>query len=145
MKNLIIGTLLSVCSLAAAAQNEKFVKAMEPKVAAMDSTRSVEGLRELSNSFERIATAEKNQWLPYYYAALANVNMGLTMMNGQMGGDASKIDPVAEKAEALIAQAEALSKDNAEIYIVKKLAASLRMMVDPMNRYMQYGPIAQQA
>ena len=145
MKNFLLGTLLSICTLGAFAQNEKFVKAMEPKVVALDSTWSMEGLRELANSFERIATAEKNQWLPYYYAALANVNMGMTMMNGQMGGDASKIDPIADKAESLIGQAELLSRDNAEIYIVRKMIASLRMMVDPMNRYMQYGPVAQQA
>jgi hypothetical protein len=30
----------------------------------------------LANNFERIATAEKNQWLPYYYAAFCQVNLG---------------------------------------------------------------------
>lgn len=145
MKNVLIGTLLSLCTITAMAQNDKYVKAMEPKVSAMDTTRNAAALTELANAFERIGTAEKNQWLPFYYAALANVNAGLALMNGQMGGDAAKIDPLADKAEALINQAEALSKDNSEIYVVKKMIARMRMMVDPMNRYMQYGPVAAQA
>ena len=145
MKKIILGSLLSLIAVTAFAQNEKFVKAMEPKVIALDTTFHVEGLRELANGFERIAMAEKNQWLPYYYAALAQVNMGIMMMGGKMGGDAGKIDPIADKAEALITQADGLNPNNSEIYIVKKMVATLRMMVDPMNRYMQYGPAAQQA
>lgn len=145
MKKLILGSLLSLFAATSFAQHEKFVKAMEPRVVAIDTTLHVEGLRELANGFERIATAEKYQWLPYYYAALAQVNMGIMMMGGQMGGDANKIDPIADKAESLIAQADALNPGNSEIYVVKKMIATLRMMVDPMNRYMQYGPAAQQA
>jgi hypothetical protein len=99
----------------------------------------------LSNSFERIADAEKTQWLPYYYASLATVNAGYFLMNGKMGGLADKLDPLSEKAENLLAKAEALSKNNSEIYVVKKMIASLRMVADPMTRYMTYGPQATEA
>jgi hypothetical protein len=37
---------------------------MEPKVVAIDTTRSVEGLRDLGNAFERIADAEKHNGFP---------------------------------------------------------------------------------
>jgi hypothetical protein len=66
-------------------------------------------------------------------------------MIGLQKPDASKTDPLADKAEALLGKAETLSKDNSEIYIVKKMIATLRMMADPMTRYMQYGPVAEQA
>ena len=145
MKKLIAGISLCMCTMFTFAQNEKFVKAMAPKVAAMDTTRNTNNLKELANGFERIAIAEKTEWLPYYYAALATVNMGYTMMDSPMSGDASKIDPVTDKAEALLMQAEALSKNNSEIYVVKKMINSLRMIVDPQNRYMVYGPVAQEA
>ena len=145
MKKLIAGISLCMFTMFTFAQNEKFVKAMEPKVAAMDTTRNTNNLKELANGFERIAIAEKTEWLPYYYAALATVNMGYTMMDNPMSGDASKIDPVTDKAEALLMQAEALSKNNSEIYVVKKMINSLRMIVDPQNRYMVYGPGAQEA
>ena len=145
MKKLVLLFSASLLMVTAFAQSEKYIKAMEAKVPAVETTRSPEELRELANTFERIADAEKTQWLPYYYAALAQANAGLFMTVGTEGGKAAKTDPIADKAEELINKAEALSKDNSEIYIVKKMIANLRMMADPMNRFMQYGPIAQQA
>lgn len=131
------------------AQSEKYIKAMESKVAAMDTTYEKGSLIDLANAFERIAEAEKNQWLPYYYAALANVNTGTMTMassgGGMGGGNAAQMDPLADKAEQLLNKAEALSKNNSEIYIVKKMISSLRMMTDPMNRYMTQVPIGTEA
>ncbi len=142
---LIIASLFVIGG--AYAQSEKFVKAMEANVAAVDTTHSIDGSLQLANAFERIADAEKNQWLPYYYAALMNVAAGYVMgsNNGMSGGLADKTDPLADKAEALLNKAEALSKNNSEIFIVKKMIATLRLMADPMSRYMTYGPEAAQA
>ena len=145
MKKIIITMTLCFGTMIIFGQNEKYVKAMEQKIAALDTTRNTAALQGLANDFERIAIAEKTEWLPFYYAALANVNMGYSMMENAMGGDASKIDPVSDKAEALLKQAEALKKENSELYVVKKMINSLRMIVDPQNRFMQYGPLAQQA
>ncbi len=147
MKKAFLFLTFSLVMFTSYAQSEKYVKAMQDKVAAIDTIRNADGLKDLSASFERIAEAEKTQWLPYYYAALAQVNAGnvIFVMNQGNTGELQKLDAVAEKAEALLSKAEALSKDNSEIYTVKKMTASLRMMVDPMNRYMQYGPQAQQA
>jgi hypothetical protein len=117
---------------------------MEQLVPAVDTTISVDGLNNLANSFQRIADAEKNQWLPYYYAALANVNAAYMMSMGQMGM-ADKTDPIADKAEGLLNRAAGLSKDNSEIYCVKKMIASLRLIGDPQSRYMTYGPAAEEA
>jgi hypothetical protein len=147
MKKILLFGILSLAMLASFSQSEKFVKAMEEKLSGFDSVRSTEGLQELANSFERIAEAEKTQWLPYYYAALTNVNLGFNyaMAAGSMGGNAEKVDPLADKAEKLLNKAEELSKDNSEIFVIKKLIATVRMMGDVMNRYMTYGPIASQA
>lgn len=145
MKKIVLLAAANLFLLTAFAQSEKYMKAMEANVAAIEATRKVEDLQSLAHTFERIAEAEKNQWQPYYYAALAQVNAGFSMSNGQMGGMADKLDPIADKAEGLIDKAEALSKDNSEIYIVRKMIATLRMMADPQSRYMQYGPLAQQA
>jgi hypothetical protein len=145
MKRTILLLGFSFFLLSAFAQSEKYVKAMQEKIAALDSTRNGTALTDLSAAFERIGEAEKNQWLPFYYAALAQVNAAYMITGGQMGGIADKLDPLADKAEQLIQKAEALNKDNAEIFLVRKMIASLRLMGDPMNRYMQYGPVAQQA
>lgn len=147
MKKLFFAIIIAIPGLTAFSQSEKFVNAMQPKVSALDTTQNADGLKDLANAFERIAEAEKNQWLPYYYAALANINLGNSLMakTGGMGGNANELDPVADKAEQLLNKAEALTKDNAEIYIVKKMIATLRMMGDPMNRYMTQLPIATEA
>jgi hypothetical protein len=147
MKKIILSSFLSFLLMTSFAQSEKYMKAMQEKLAATDSTRDPAALKDLSGAFERIADAEKNQWLPYYYAALTQINSGyMTYMANQGNMDAlSGLDAIGDKAEQMLDKAEALSKDNSEIYVLRKMSATLRMMVNPMARYMQYGPIAQQA
>jgi len=147
MKKTVFIVVMLAAFVAGYGQSEKFVAAMSPKVQALDTTHSTETLIDLANAFERIADAEKNQWLPYYYAALANVNAGNMIMttSGMGGGIADKLDPIADKAEALLDKAQALSKDNSEIFIVRKMIATLKMMGDPMSRFMTYGPQAAEA
>jgi hypothetical protein len=147
MKKTTLLLLAAVITSAVFAQSDKYIKAMEPKVAAIDTAHTPDGLQELANSFERIADAEKTEWTAYYYAALAHADKGLMIAstNGTAGGLAAKTDPEADKAEELLNKAEALTKDNSEIEIVKKQIATLRLMADPMNRYMVYGPAAQKA
>ena len=145
MKKIILLSAVSLVMLSGFSQSEKYTKAMQDKLVVLDSTRDVNALKDLSAAFERIGDAEKTQWLPYYYAALAQVNAGYSITRGNMGGMTEQLDPVADKAEQLINKAEAMSKDNSEIFLVKKMIASLRMMADPMTRYMQFGPKAQEA
>ena len=144
MKHLLLLATAFFLTVASFAQSEKYTKAMEQLVPAIDTTRNADGLTNLSNSFQRIADAEKNQWLPYYYAALSQVNAAFVISMGQMGM-ADKTDPMADRAEELLKKAETLSQDNSEIYCVKKMIASLRLIGDPQNRYMTYGPLAEEA
>jgi hypothetical protein len=75
------------------------------------------------------------------------VNAGYTVygeaaQKGETGNIASKLDGMSDKAEQLLKKAEALSPDNSEIFVIKKMIGTLRFMVDPQTRYMQYGPKA---
>lgn len=107
---------------------------MKRNLAMIDSSfRNPMDLLNLSNSFERIAQAEKNQWLPYYYAALCQVNYAY------LEQDKTKVDGIADKAEALAAVADSLSTANSEISCIRSMIATARLMVNPMQRYMQYG------
>jgi hypothetical protein len=138
--------MMLLFTVAASAQSDKFVKAMESKIALMEKANTPSSWQELANSFERIAEAEKSQWLPYYYAAVSNVMTGYMMNNGQPGAvNSTQIDQLADKAEAMIAKAEALEKDNSDIFCVKKMVNTLRMMADPMTRFQTYGPKAAEA
>lgn len=129
------------------AQSDRYIKAMESKVAMLDSNNSTDGWKELANSFERIADAEKTQWMPYYYAAFCTVMAGTFSMpqDGSMGDNSSIGDPFADKAEDLLNKAMALNNNNTEIYCVKKMLHTLRMMGNPMARYMTEGAKASEA
>src|ERR1700730_10726213 len=145
MKHLFAICMAVLAAVSVSAQNEKYVKAMEAKIPAVDTTHSLSGLSDLANSFQRIGDAEKTQWLPYYYAALINVRTGYVQGMGGQTPNATVVDPIADKSEELLKKAEELSKDNSEIYCVKKMIATLRMMVDPATRWQTYGPQASEA
>jgi tetratricopeptide (TPR) repeat protein len=144
-KTIFILSAILVASSSFAQMPDKFVKAMEAKIVLIDSAHTAEGFTGLANAFERIADAEKNQWLAYYYAAYCNASAGTLAGAGgdMMAAKADKTDPYADKADKQIKKAEELAKSNSEIFIVKKMIATLRMLGDPMNRYMTYGPEAQ--
>ena len=117
------------------AQSAQYESAMSKQVALLDdpANHNPAKLQEIGNTFERIAAAEKTQWLPYYYAAYCYV------MNALAEQDKSKVDPIADKAQANAEKAEALSPKNDEIYCVRSLIATSRIGVDPMTRGMKYG------
>jgi hypothetical protein len=134
MKKMLF-TCVSIAMLTVAfGQSEKYMAAMKKNLSAMDSAFSSQAeLIKLGNSFERIANTEKNQWLPFYYAALCQVNAGF------MEKDQSKIDGIADKATVLINSADSLNPNSSEISCIKSMIASCHMMVDPMQRWQQYG------
>ena len=138
MKKLFLLAAVSFLTAGVFAQSEKYVANMKANIAAIDSSfKNPQNLLDLANKFERIAVAEKTQWLPYYYAAFCQVNYSY------MEKDKSKVDAIADKATELIDKADALQPKNSEISCIKSMIASSHMMVNPMQRYQEYGPEAQ--
>ncbi len=130
----ITTALLLFAHVLIAQPSEKYMAAMGKNLSAMEEAfKNPASLLALANNFERIGDAEKTEWLPYYYAAFCQVNYGF------MEQDKSKTDMLANKATALLEKANALSPNNSEISCIKSMIASCHMMVDPMQRYMEYG------
>ena len=135
MKKLFLFAAIICFATLAFAQNDKYISAMKTNITLLDSMMIKGNGAEIGNNFERIADAEKTQWLPYYYAALGTVSQAYTEK------DNSKKDALADKAQQLIDKAEAiLGKENSETDVVKSMIATAHMMVDPQTRYMTYGP-----
>lgn len=138
MKKLFLLAAVSFIAVGIYAQSDKYINAMKANIAAIDTSfKNPKDLLVLANNFERIGNAEKNQWLPYYYAALCQVNYAF------MEQDKMKVDAIADKATELIDKADALQPKNSEVSCVKSMIASAHMMVNPMQRYMEYGPESQ--
>jgi hypothetical protein len=136
MKKTILVTIVSLLSLATFAQSEKYTAAIKKNISLIDSAfTKPDQFLDLANSFERIGMAEKNQWLAYYYAAYCRVNYGF------MQKDRSGADPIADKATELISKADSLQPNNSEVSVIKSMIATLKMTVNPQQRYMQYGAV----
>ncbi len=136
MKKSIFFIAATFIAVASFAQNEKYIAAMKKNLAEADSAfilNEPSRLTAAAAAFERIGDAEKTQWLPFYHAAYCQV------MFGYMKNDPSANDGIADKTEQLLAKAEAIEKNNSEISLLKAMTTSLRMMVNPMERWMQYG------
>ena len=138
MKKMFFALLSLAVVTQGVAQNEKFTKAMTTNIALWDSAKTADDMLSVSAAFERIGDAEKNQWLPYYYASLSQV------LYAFIKNDMSNNDAYAAKAEQLLIKADGMQPNNSEISTIKAMIATLRMLVNPQQRWQQYGAVIQQ-
>lgn len=130
MKSVLVA--IALCSvIMVQAQSDKYVQAVQRNLALLDSAKTTADLQTVSAGFERIAEAEKTQWIPYYYAALAQVRIGFVDKNADK-------DALATKALELVNKAEAI-ETNADLYTIRNMVATQQMLVDPMSRWQTYG------
>jgi len=139
-KTIFILIAILIASFSFAQMSEKFTKAMETNIVRIDSAKTVQDWVDITAAFERIAEAEKNQWLPYYYVALGNVMSGTMSVGDMFGNNTDKTDPKADAAEKALNKAISLSKETSETWIIKKMIISLRMLGDVMSRAMSAMP-----
>jgi len=109
MKNIIIILVLFVSFLTSAQGN--YEKGMQKAFELWGQNKPTEAV----NLFERIANAESDNWLPPYWAAQINIvsSFGET--------DKDKLTAQLGKAQDLLNDATAISKDNPEIMIMQAL------------------------
>ncbi|MFD2571733.1 hypothetical protein ACFSUS_13895 [Spirosoma soli] len=137
---LFIVAALVANSPSARAQSDQYKQAMTQAIATIQSHNQQSPPADMlasANQFERIASAEPKEWLPRYYAGLNYVYLGF------MGKTEAEKDKYLDQADANLKAAEALAVDNDELAVLKAYIAQARMVVDPMNRWQQYGPLFQ--
>ena len=118
------------------ADDEKYIKAMEKNLSMIDTASSLASFQQVANNFERIANAEKDKWLPYYYSAY------LLTLCGAIDTIPAMKDTYLDKADLQIQIADSLEPDNSEIYTIKGMIAQIRLSIDPQNRWMKYGQLS---
>ena len=109
MKHLIIIATLLVSGFVNAQTN--YEKGMQKAFDLWGENKPVEA----ANLFERIAKAEPDNWLPPYYAAQINIIYSF----GER--DEEKLTAQLKKAQDLINDATAISKENPEILVLQAL------------------------
>lgn len=118
------------------AQNTKLENALLKNLTSMYEAKTTEEVQNAVNGFERVADAEKTEWLPQYYAGYANIMLGMRQQ------DNAKKDEYYDRALSYIDKADEISKDNSEIYVLKSWATGMKISVDPMNRGRELGPVS---
>ncbi len=109
MKKLLVFLVFLATSMVQA-QN-RYTQGMDKAFALWQENKIVEA----SNLFERIATAEPDNWLPYYYVAQVNTLASF----GEK--DLQKLSVKLEKAKEFLDVAKAISPDNPELLIQEAL------------------------
>lgn len=144
MKKIILFAAALFITAGVFAQSEKYTSKMKELTSKLDSFNSADAWTNLAAAFERVGDAEKTQWLPYYYSSLSTLMAANMKTMGQQNKDIT--DPAADKAEAALNKAlTILVKDNSETWVIKKMISTMRMMGDPMSRYMTDGAAAAEA
>ena len=125
MKQLLV--IISMFFAGMVMSQSKYEAAMARGLEQFKSAKSAEDMTAASAFFERVAEAEKDKWLPYYYAAYTNY------VTAWMNQKSDK-DKVAGKSNDLITKAEALEPNNSELFCLRQMTATLQMLVDQIGR-----------
>jgi hypothetical protein len=112
---------------------DKYETGMKSTLAKMDKCTTSNDYLKVANGFERIAIAEKDKWLPYYYGALNCVLASYADTSN------TRKDIYLDKADKFLNTADSLAPNDSEIYTLKGMVAQARMQIDPMNRWQKYG------
>ncbi len=91
---------------------------------------------EATALFERIASAEKNNWLPNYYVALVNTTDAFNPKNKDNSS------ALLDKAQKALDEAATISLDNPEIMVLQAMIYTAWLVQDPMTNGMKYSALA---
>jgi len=132
MKTRLIILTITLFSLSAWGQEERYTAAMKSAIEAMDQATEPAQFMESAGRFERIASAEMSRWLPYYYASYSLVVMSFDEQDG------GKRDQILDRAQELLDRAMELQPKESELHVLQAFLYPSRIMVDPMGRGMTY-------
>ena len=90
---------------------------------------------EASAVFERIASAEKDNWLPNYYVALVNATAAFQTKDKQT------INLLLTKAQAALDIETAKDANNVELMVVQCMIHTAWIVYDPMTNGMKLSPV----
>lgn len=131
MVRFITVLLVLVCS-SVFGQQGKFEEGMGKAFGMWKTGQSTEA----SALFERIAVAEKTNWLPDYYVAMINCTEAFKPENKE------KSTALIEKAQSALNAANLKSQNNAELCVLQAMVYTATLVQDPMTNGMKYSMLA---
>ena len=141
MKKILVFVCLIAAVNFAQAQNPKYIKAMAKGLENMANAQSIEDWQGVANHFERIATAEKSEWLPSYYQSFAYMNMAANSMTQQQ---MDNCNAYLDKSQEALDAAKGIAPEESEIYALQGFIYQGRIWEDPQAKGAQFSPLSHQ-
>lgn len=91
--------------------------------------------QEAANLFERIATAEGEKWLPFYYASQVKIVESFPITNR------TKKEQLLKEAQGFLDKAIELEGDEVELMILQAMLHTSRLTIDPATYGMTLAPV----
>jgi len=135
---ILIVSVLSIYTINALGNDNQYAEAMAKNIQTVYSSQSITELQGAVNALERIASAEKTKWEPYYYAAFGNI------MIAHREQDGTKKDAFLDQAMANIEKAKKIAPKESEIITLEGFVHVIRITVNPATRGQQYSGLAMQ-
>ncbi|MCK5134572.1 MAG: hypothetical protein KAR19_02195 [Bacteroidales bacterium] len=132
MKKISLLLTIILVSIPSFSQDNTYLSAMLNTIELMDTASGGDDYLQCANQFERIATAEKSQWFPYYYASYSLVLMSFDEPDG------NQKDLLLDRAQLLLDSAFIIVPEESELHVLQAFLYPSRILVDPMGRGMLY-------
>tara|TARA_R110000850_G_scaffold277086_1_gene422281 strand:- start:6594 stop:7214 length:621 start_codon:yes stop_codon:yes gene_type:complete len=121
MEKVILILALTLCALGYSQGN--YEQGMQKAFELWESGNN----NEAAAQFERIASAEKSNWLPNYYVAMVNTTTAFGV------NDAKKKEQLLSKAQQALDNAMDIDPNNAEILVMQAMIHTAWIAADPMT------------
>ncbi len=138
VQKFVFSVWLVLFALLAKGQGNKnsYAVAMREHISAMDTLSQASSWIARARAFEQLSKSAPGEWLPVYYAALCYIQA----FNFET--DEKRQKYYCEQAERLVEQADKLQPHDSEVVLLKSMAASLRIRLNPLLNGPRYGALA---
>ncbi len=113
MNRIILILMLCLTSTNGNSQGNKYQETMLKTLSLMDQAAGNEDYLDCANTFERIAEAEKDRWIPYYYSSHCCILMSYSEADG------TKKDLILDRAQLMLDKATLIAPEESEIHVLQ--------------------------
>lgn len=139
MKTTILSLTCLFLVVTTFANDGKYIEVMQKSIQAVYTAQDIAQLQTAVNTFDRIGSAEKTKWEPFYYASFGYIMMAAKEQN------LLKKDSYLDLADGALKKAKELEPKESEIIALEGFIQMLRIGVDPATRGAQYSGLAMQS
>jgi len=117
-------TFIAIFVISVVTAQAQYEKGMQEALTSWKNDKPTEAIA----LFERIASAEEQNWLPNYYIALINTTQAFRNMN-----DKNKVKTLLEEAQSAQDKLNRIALDNPEVLVMQAMIHTAWIVYDPMT------------